>query len=119
MPSRFGRPKLTLRRAAGRVDLELVAQPAEDPEHLAAGRRHRPDRHEERVDDDVLARDAVVSGPLDDPLRDGEPDVGVLADPGLVVADRDDRAPYFFTSGRTRSSRSSSPVTLLTSALPW
>ena len=27
-------------------------------------------------------------------------------------------APYFFTSGRTRSSRSSSPVTELTSALP-
>ena len=31
------------------------------------------------------------SGPLDDLLRDREPDVGVLADPGLVVADRDDR----------------------------
>ena len=28
-------------------------------------------------------------------------------------------APYFFTSGRTRSRRSSSPVTELTSALPW
>ena len=38
MPSRLGSPKLTLRRAAGRVDAELVAQPAEDPEHLR-GRR--------------------------------------------------------------------------------
>ncbi len=28
-------------------------------------------------------------------------------------------APYFLTSGRTRSRRSSSPVTLLTRALPW
>ena len=91
MPSRCGSPKLTLRRAAGRVDVELVAEPAEDPEDLAAGRRHRPDRHQQRVDDDVLAGDAVVRGPLDDPLRDGEPDVRVLADAGLVVGDRDDR----------------------------
>ena len=77
-------------RAAGRVDVELVAQPAEDPEDLAAGRRHGPDRHQQRVDDDVLARDAVVRGPLDDPLRDREPDVRVLGDAGLVVGDRDD-----------------------------
>ena len=92
MPSRFGRPKLTLRRAAGRVDLELVAQPAEDAEDLAAGTGQRPDRHEQRVDDDVLARDAVVGGALDDPLGDREPDVRVHRDAGLVVADRDDRA---------------------------
>ena len=71
--------------------MELVAQPAEDPEDLTAGGRHRPDGHEEGVDDHVLAGDAVVEGAFDDPLRDTESDVGVLADPGLVVADRDDR----------------------------
>ena len=91
MPSRLGSPKLTLRRAAGRVDLELLAQPADEREDLAAGRAHRADRHDQRVDDDVRARDAVVGGPLDDALGDREPDVGVLADPGVVVADRDDR----------------------------
>ena len=36
-------------------------------------------------------RDAVVGGALDDPLRDREPDIRVHADPGVVVADRDDR----------------------------
>ena len=77
IPSRFGSPKLTLLAPQVELTLELVAQPAEDPEDLAAGRRHRPDRHEQRVDDDVLARDAVVGGPLDDPLRDREPDVRV------------------------------------------
>src|SRR5436309_1669779 len=51
----------------------------------------RPDGHDQRVDHDVRARDAVVGGPLDDPFGDREPDVGVHADPGVVVADRDDR----------------------------
>ena len=90
MPSRFGSPKLTLLAPHVEFTLELVAQPAEDPEHLAAGGRQRADRHEERVDDDVLARDAVVGGALDDPLRDREAHVGVLGDAGLVVRDRDD-----------------------------
>ena len=58
---------------------------------MTAGGRHRPDGHEEGVDDHVLAGDAVVEGAFDDPLRDTESDVGVLADPRLVVADRHDR----------------------------
>ena len=91
MPSRFGQAEADVRRAARRVDLELLAQPADEREHLAAGRRHRADRHHQRVDDDVRARDAVIRGPLHDPLGDREPDVGVLADPGVVVADRHDR----------------------------
>ncbi len=33
----------------------------------------------------------MVGGSLDDPLRDGEPDVRIHADPGVVVADRHDR----------------------------
>ena len=91
MPSRLGSPKLTLRGAAGRVDLELLAQPADEREHLLAGLAQRPDRHDQRVHDDVRARDAVVGGTLDDPLGDREPDVGIHADAGVVVADRHDR----------------------------
>ena len=90
-PFAIGQTEADVRRPAGAVDLELVAQPAEDPEDLPAGRRHRPDRHEQRVDDDVLARDAVIGSALDDPLGHGEPDVGILGDPRLVVRDRDDR----------------------------
>ncbi len=58
--------------------------------------RHRADRHHQRVDDDVLARDAVVGGALDDLLRDREPDVGVLGDARsrrCVIATT--AAPYF------------------------
>ena len=50
-PLAVRQPEADVRGAAGAVDLELVAQPAEDPEDLPAGRRHRPDRHEQRVDD--------------------------------------------------------------------
>ena len=61
-------------------------------EDLAAGTGEGADGHQQRVDDDVLARDAVVGGALDDPLGHTEPDVRIHADAGLVVADRDDRA---------------------------
>ena len=80
-----------VRGAAGRVDAQLLAQAADEREDLLAGLRQRADRHDQRIDDDVRARDAVVGGALHDPLGDREPDVGVHADPGVVVADRDDR----------------------------
>ena len=80
-----------VRGAAGRVDAELVLQPAHEPEHLPPGRAHRADRHHERVDDDVLLRDAVVGRARDDLLRDREAHVGILGDARLVVRDRDDR----------------------------
>ncbi len=48
-------PEADVRRAAGRVDPELVAQPADEREDLPAGGRHRADRHDQRVDDDVRA----------------------------------------------------------------
>jgi hypothetical protein len=85
-------PETHVRGTAGRIDLELVAQPAEDVEHLAAGAGQRPDRHQQRVDHDVLAWDAMVGGPFDDPFGDGEADIGIHADARLVVADRHDRA---------------------------
>ena len=68
-------PEADVRGAARRVHPELVLEPAEEPEHLAPGRAHRADRHHERVDDDVLARDAVILGARDDLPRDLEADV--------------------------------------------
>ena len=91
MPSRLRQPEADVGGAAGRVDLELLAQPPDEREDLLAGLGQRADGHDQRVDHDVRARDAVVGGPLDDPLGDREPDVRVHADPGVVVADGDDR----------------------------
>jgi hypothetical protein len=69
-------------------------------EHLPPGRGHRADRHDERVDDDVLAADPVVGRAFDDLPRDREPHVWVLADPGLVVRDRDDRGAVLGDEGQ-------------------
>ena len=91
MPSRFGSPKLTFEAPQVVLTLSSSRSRRTSCEDLLAGLGERPDRHDQRVDDDVRARDAVVGRPLDDPLGDREPDVGVHADPGVVVADRDDR----------------------------
>ncbi len=76
--------------AAGRVDLQLLAQAADEAERGAAGVAQRADRHDQRIDDDVAVMDAVIRGALDDLLRDGEAHVGIFRDAGLVVGDRDD-----------------------------
>jgi len=76
------------------------------------------DRHDQRVDHDVARGNAVIGGAMHDLLRDLEAYVGILRDTGLVVEIATTAAPYFFTSGSTDSSRSSSPVTELTSGLP-
>ena len=55
--------------------------------------RHCADRHDQRVDDDVLLPDPVVGGPVHDSPSHLEPDVGVLGDSRLVVRDRHDRRP--------------------------
>ena len=49
------------------------------------------DRHDQRIDHDVLARNAEVGGALDDLLGDREAHVGILGYAGLVVGDGDDR----------------------------
>ena len=90
-PVAVGQPERHVRGAARCVHAQLVVQPAHQPEHLLTGRPHRTDRHHERVDDDVVRGDAVVGGRVHDLLGDPEPHVGILADPGLVVRDRDDR----------------------------
>ena len=65
-------------------------QAPHEAHHLHAGLVDGADRHDERVDDDVARRDAVVGGALDDALGDREAHVRVFRDAGLVVADRDD-----------------------------
>src|SRR5690606_21856141 len=67
-----------VRGAAGRVDAELLAQPPDQREDLAARRSHCADRHDQRIDDHVLLGDAVVCRALDDLLRDLEAHVWVL-----------------------------------------
>ena len=83
-------PEADVRRPAGRVDSELLPQTSHDPEDLSPCVSQGADGHDERVDDDVLFRDAVVGGTRDDRPRHLEPDVGVVRDARLVVRDRDD-----------------------------
>ncbi len=78
-------------KAAGGVDLQLLAQPAQQRKHLAAGVAQRADRHDQRIDDDIMRRNAEVGAALDDLLGHRETDVRVHRDAGLVVGDRDHR----------------------------
>ena len=111
-------PEADVRGAARRVDAELLPQTSHDAEHLSPGVPERADRHDERVDDDVLFRDAVVGGTRDDRSRHLEADVGVVRDARLVVRDRDDCRAVLRDERKHVSSRSSSPVTELTRAFP-
>jgi hypothetical protein len=63
--------------------------------------------------------DPVVLGARDDLARDLEAHVGILGDAGLVVRDRDDRGAVLRDERQHALERSSSPVTELTSGLPW
>jgi hypothetical protein len=78
-------------RAAGGVDAQFLAQATHQREHLMAGGRHRADRHDQRIDDDVMGGNAEIGGALDDLLRHREAHVGVFRDAGVVVGDGDDR----------------------------
>ena len=86
-----GQAEADVGRAAGGVDLQLLAQTADQMKGGAARGAERADRHDQRVDDDVLAADAVVGRVLDDLPGDLEAHVRVFRDAGLVVRDRDHR----------------------------
>jgi hypothetical protein len=118
MPCRFGRPKemleapqvvLTLSSSRSRRIRRKTARPAWPM---------RADRHHQRIDDARRTADAVVGGALHDLLGHLEADIGILGDAGLVVGDGDDRGAVLLDQRQHASSRSSSPVTELTSALP-
>ena len=51
---RLGSPKLMFDAPQVVLTLQLLAQPADQPERLLAGLAQRADRHHERVDDDVV-----------------------------------------------------------------
>ena len=89
-------------QAAGGVDLELLAQAAQQREDLAAGVAQRADRHDQRIDDHVMRGDAEIGAALDDLLGDGEAHVRVHRNAGLVVGDRHDRHVVFLDQRQDR-----------------
>src|SRR5579872_6896680 len=81
--------------AAGRVDLQLLAQPSQKIGELRAGVVDRADRHDQRIDDHVLTLDAEILRALDDFLGDGVAYVWILGNAGLVVRNGDHRGVVF------------------------
>ena len=119
MPSRFGRPKLTLdapqveltwssSRRRPRIRNTWRPAPLSAPIGMSSGSTTMSSRGMPWSAARSTIRFATAnrtSGSMEMPVS------------SLLMATT--AQPYFFTSGRTRSSRSSSPVTLLRSALPW
>ena len=54
MPWRMRQAEGDVRQAAGGVDLQFLAQAAQQREDLLAGGAHGADRHDQRIDDDVM-----------------------------------------------------------------
>ena len=82
-------------KATGGVDLQLFTEAAQQRKYLLPRSAHGTDRHDERVDDDVVGRNAVIGGALDDFLGNGEAHVRILGNAGVVVGDRNDRHIVF------------------------
>src|SRR5579862_6430953 len=95
-------PERRVRRAAHRVDAQLIAQQVQRLHEERDGARLRADRHRERVDHDILGRDPVIPRRGDDLLRHFQPplrfhrDLVVVRQPNhrCAVA-RDDRQDGF------------------------
>ena len=90
-----GQPEADIGGAAGRVDLQLLAQPANEVKDVAPRRIDRADGHDQGIDHHVLGLDPVVLRPLDDQLGDLEAFVRVFGNARLVVRDGDDRSVVF------------------------
>ena len=84
-----------VRSTAGRVDLEFGAEPDDQVERRTTSKVDRPDRHDQRVDNHILTRNAVILGALDDLLRHIIADIRVLGDAGLVIRDGHDGSIVF------------------------
>jgi hypothetical protein len=85
----LGQPERDVRRAQAHVDAELVADHLDRVERDAHGLRVGADGHRQRIEHDVLRRDAVVAAAGHDLARDHEPLLGGLGDAGLVVREAD------------------------------
>ena len=95
---------------AHRVTAQFFPNHAHQGEEIGAGRADCADRHRQWVDNHVFAGNAVALSPLDDLLGHGKADARIVADPRLIVADRNHRhvilghhrqhrfEPIFFTS---------------------
>ncbi len=73
-----GQAERDIRGAAGGVDAQLFAQAADKGENLQARSRHGTDRHDERINHDVMRRNAEIGGAFDDLLGDSETHIGVF-----------------------------------------
>ena len=88
--------KADVGRAASRVDPKLFAQATDKGENLKARCTHRANRHDQRVNHDVMCRDAKIGGAFDDFLSDCKAHVGVFRDACVIVRDRHNRYVIFF-----------------------
>ena len=115
---RPGKAEGRVGRTAGHVHPELVADQARRLQEQRDGARLGADRHRQRVDDHIGREGCRDRRP---PRRScAQPPGGAPASIGISssLARPITAAPCRATSGRIASSRSSSPVTELTSALP-
>ena len=80
-----------VRSAAGGVDAQFQAQTPHERKDLLARGPHCADRHHERVDHDVLRRDAEIGRSLDDFPCNLESHVRIFGNPRVVIRDGDHR----------------------------
>ncbi len=94
-PCRLGRPKADIRRAAGGVDAQFLTQATHQGEHLFTRRRQRTDWHYQRINHDIMRRNAEIGGAQHDLARHFEPHIGVLRDASVVVGNGHHRHVVF------------------------
>ena len=73
--------------AAGGVHAKFGPQTAHQREHLLPGGTHGTDRHDKRIDDDVVGWNAVIGGTFHDGLGHREPHIRIFGNAGFIVGD--------------------------------
>ena len=100
-----GQTKRNIGGAACRIDFEFLFQPAQQAEHLIAGIVHGADRHDERIDNNILVGNPVIRGALNNFLATAKRTSGSIEIPVSSLEMATTAAPYLFTSGKTSSRR--------------
>ena len=90
-----GQAKADVGCATGRVHAQFFAQATHKREYLMPGRCHRTDRHDQRVHDDVMCRNAEICGTLDNLFGYGKPDIGIFGNTRVIIGNRHDRHVVF------------------------